>query len=264
MYPNLKVVDYLNFFEKILLVSHQKEKVMSLFGLADLSKVKIHSLSLNQKKRLAFAREFLKLPEVLLVQEPLTNLDSDSLKIIMEAYQFARVNGTTILTFSSSYRDILLSGEENYRLTDTGFVPFSSITQEAVNDAQVEEKLFDKTTIKVEHVQVNKVQAKLEDRLLLFDAIDIDYIEATGGECLLNVRGERFNCPHSLIELEERLTHLGFFRSHRSYLVNLQRVKEVITWSRNSYSLALDDKINSIIPLSKGRILELKTIMGIK
>ncbi|MDR0435024.1 MAG: LytTR family transcriptional regulator DNA-binding domain-containing protein [Gracilibacteraceae bacterium] len=33
----------------------------------------------------------------------------------------------------------------------------------------------------------------------------------------------------------------GFFRCHRSYIVNLQKVREIITWTRNSYGLILDD-----------------------
>ena len=51
-----------------------------------------------------------------------------------------------------------------------------------------------------------------------------------------------FVCALTLSELEVRLTGFGFFRCHRSYLVNLQRVREVITWTRNSFSLILDDE----------------------
>ncbi|MGQ7034873.1 LytTR family transcriptional regulator DNA-binding domain-containing protein, partial [Escherichia coli] len=37
---------------------------------------------------------------------------------------------------------------------------------------------------------------------------------------------------------------------HRSYLVNLQRVREVITWTRNSFSLILDDERNQNLLIS--------------
>ena len=65
-------------------------------------------------------------------------------------------------------------------------------------------------------------------------------------------------------ELEERLLPYGFFRCHRSYIVNLQKVREVITWTRNSYSLVLDDRAKSNIPLSKGKMAELKEMIGLK
>lgn len=58
----------------------------------------------------------------------------------------------------------------------------------------------------------------------------------------IHVREGDFVCTLTLSELEARLTGFGFFRCHRSYLVNLQRVREVITWTRNSFSLILDDE----------------------
>ncbi len=71
-----------------------------------------------------------------------------------------------------------------------------------------------------------------------------------------------FVCALTLSEsLEARLTGFRFFRCHRSYLVNLQRVREVITWTRNSFSLILDDERKSSIPLSKGRMDELKGVI---
>ena len=33
----------------------------------------------------------------------------------------------------------------------------------------------------------------------------------------------------------------GFFRCHRSYLVNMQKVQEVVRWTRNSYALRLEN-----------------------
>ncbi|WP_397469504.1 LytTR family DNA-binding domain-containing protein [Psychrobacillus sp.] len=40
---------------------------------------------------------------------------------------------------------------------------------------------------------------------------------------------------------EERLLPFGFFRSHQSYIVNSQKVREVITWTRNSSTLVFED-----------------------
>jgi len=62
----------------------------------------------------------------------------------------------------------------------------------------------------------------------------------------------------TLSHLEERLQHYGFFRCHRSYIENLQKVREVITWTRNSYSLVLDDQAKSSILLSKTKMAKLK------
>ena len=81
---------------------------------------------------------------------------------------------------------------------------------------------------------------------------------------LYMLREKNFQRCLRLNELEERLQHFGFFRCHRSYIVNLQKVREVITWTRNSYSLILDDEKKSNIPLSKSKMAELKAMLGLK
>jgi ABC-2 type transport system ATP-binding protein len=62
--------------------------------------------------------------------------------------------------------------------------------------------------------------------------------------------------------LEQRLGRRGFFRAHRSYLVNLQHIKEVIPFTRNSFSLRLDDAGDTLIPLSKTAAAELRELLG--
>jgi ABC-2 type transport system ATP-binding protein len=65
-----------------------------------------------------------------------------------------------------------------------------------------------------------------------------------------------------MADLESRLARSGFFRAHRGYLVNLQHVKEVITFTRSSFNLRLDDPEASMIPLSKDAARELRELLG--
>lgn len=66
-----------------------------------------------------------------------------------------------------------------------------------------------------------------------------------------------------MTELEARLIKFGFFRCHRSYLVNLQRVRELVSYSRNSFTLVLADEIKTKLPLSRTRLEELKLLLEI-
>ena len=45
----------------------------------------------------------------------------------------------------------------------------------------------------------------------------------------------------------------GFFRCHRSYIVNVQRVAKVERYTRNAFNLTLSDAAGTCIPLAKGR-----------
>jgi len=107
-----------------------------------------------------------------------------------------------------------------------------------------------------------KIPVKLEDRVALVNPADILYAEAESGRAGLQTSGGRMVTQYTLNELEERLSRRGFFRAHRAYLVNLQHIKEVIPYTRNSFSLRLDDEAGTEIPLSKAAAGELRDLLG--
>ena len=43
-------------------------------------------------------------------------------------------------------------------------------------------------------------------------------------------------------ELQSNLDPETFWRVHRSYLVNINRIREVIPWFKSSYQIRMDDK----------------------
>jgi ABC-2 type transport system ATP-binding protein len=102
----------------------------------------------------------------------------------------------------------------------------------------------------------------MEGRVVLVNPADILYADAEGGRAYLQTSEGRLPTQFTLAELNERLARSGFFRAHRGYLVNLQHVKEVIPFTRNSFSLRLDDGDNTEIPLSKSAAAELKDLLG--
>jgi ABC-2 type transport system ATP-binding protein len=108
-----------------------------------------------------------------------------------------------------------------------------------------------------------KIPAKLEDKkVVLLNPSDVLYAYAGQGRAYLVTVEGHLPTQFTLAELEERLTRSGFFRAHRGYLVNLQHVKEVIPFTRNSFSLRLNDSDSTEIPLSKSSASELSDLLG--
>lgn len=245
---------YLKFFKNLLNSNADYEDIMLKVGLLDLKDIKIKKLNYSQKRRLSLAREMLKQPKLLIFQEPILNMDIDGAKIIAQNIEEMVLNGASALITSVFFKDAIMLGEKSYRLDENGLVQLEDKKQDKLSDS--EESLEQRPVYKIE-----KIPAKVDERMILFDPTEIDYIESSEGISSLSIRGEKFPCSLSLTELEKRLKYFGFFRCHRSYIVNLQKVREVITWTRNSYSLNLDDKVKSSIPLSKGRLEELKNIL---
>ena len=85
-------------------------------------------------------------------------------------------------------------------------------------------------------------------------------MEANDGKVFVYVKREQYTGAFRMGELEEKLARFGFFRCHRSYIVNMQKVVELVKWTRNSYSLRLSGYEKTDVPLSKGKIQELRSM----
>ena len=253
LYEKETIEDYIRFFARILNAKVDYKEILLKLALLDIADTKIKDLSYSQKRRLSLARERLKQPKLLIFQEPILNMDGDGRQIIIENIEELCAAGTAVMITSVLFKDTILLGERTYRYAEGSVVELEHPAEEQEESKAVEQenRIY----------QVEKIPARVEERLLLFDPVEIDYVESEEGISSLYVRGEKFPCSLSLTELEERLKYFGFFRCHRSYIVNLQRVREVVTWTRNSYSLSLGDKAKSTVPLSKGRLEELKNIL---
>ena len=67
------------------------------------------------------------------------------------------------------------------------------------------------------------------------------------------------NC-RTLEELLDSLDPSLFWRAHRSYLVNINRIREVVPWFKSSYQLRMDDKKQSEVPVSRAQTKRLREL----
>ncbi len=98
--------------------------------------------------------------------------------------------------------------------------------------------------------------------MALVGRVDILGVAAQDDRRVLEAAGGRLRRQFPLTELETRLARSGFFRAHRGFLVNLQHVREVIPYTRDSFSLKLKDAAGTKIPLSKSAARELRELLG--
>jgi ABC-2 type transport system ATP-binding protein len=257
LYEDMKVQDYLKFFSKLYASRLDLKEIMLKLAIYDIAGKIIKQLDFSQKRRVCLAREVLKQPKLLIIQEPILNVNRDTTKIITEYIESLCLEGCAVLMTSVYFKNALLVGEQVYRIDQDGIVEINPQEETATTKEADPES----NNVMNQIYKIDKIPARGEDKILLFDPMEIDYIESIDGISYLYIRGDKFPCNISLADLEERLIPFGFFRCHRSYLINLQRVREVITWSRSSYSLSLGDKTKSTIPLSKGRLEDLKSIL---
>lgn len=112
--------------------------------------------------------------------------------------------------------------------------------------------------------QAAKVLLKSSGRLFLVDQKDICYASIEDGIITVvatSMEGHS-NC-RTLEELLESLDPNLFWRAHRSYLVNIQRIKEVVPWFKSSYQIRMDDKKQAEIPVSRAQTKRLRELFNL-
>ncbi|MDI3535243.1 MAG: hypothetical protein PWQ82_1608 [Thermosediminibacterales bacterium] len=106
-----------------------------------------------------------------------------------------------------------------------------------------------------------KIPAEKNGRIYLINPSDIYYAYSEEGKTFIKTRNNSLLTSFTLRDLEKRFDSTAFFRAHKSYLVNLNKVKEIQPWSYSTYKLVLKD--GSEINVSRNHAKELRGILGI-
>jgi len=96
--------------------------------------------------------------------------------------------------------------------------------------------------------------------IIFIKVADIYYATAIGGQVEIVTVDNKYSSSISLAIWEARLKEGNFFKCHRSYLINLDKVEKLIPWQGNTYNIKLKNT-EEIIPVSRSKKKELKTIM---
>jgi two-component system LytT family response regulator/two-component system response regulator LytT len=104
-----------------------------------------------------------------------------------------------------------------------------------------------------------QVAVKVNDRFVLVRADDI--IHATVAEdsiTIVTAQVSGTSNDRTLDELQARLDPKVFWRVHRSHLVNINKVKEIVPWFSRNYILRMKDAKATEIPVSRSQTKRLR------
>lgn len=106
-----------------------------------------------------------------------------------------------------------------------------------------------------------KLLVKSQQRLLLIDADDIIFASIDDGTISVVAREAEGSSNYRTIEeLQAALDSDLFWRAHRSYLVNINHIKEVVPWFKSTYQLKMNDKKQTEIPVSRAQTKRLREL----
>lgn len=258
LYQRLTIKDNITFYHKWCDCQTPLPEILVMFKLHNCADTRLSKCTSSEIARVYYAKDFMMSARPCVFQEPIHGVDILTIHTFIEMLKALMEKGVPVLVLVSNMEHALLLGDVAYRLEEKGL---HKIEIETEDDA---DSLETKPATSPQIAKLFKVPAKVDDKVILFDPPEIDYIESQDGKSNIVINDESFAMDSTLSEVEKKLEVYGFYRCHRSYIVNLQKVREIITWSKNTYSLRLDNKNQSTIPLSRTKIQDIQEIFNIK
>ena len=258
------VRSYLRFFARLAGDGAAASEALDRFALRRHAGMLVSKLTAEERVLLSFARMSLFDPEVCFCERPLLELGPDARQVVLGWIGARSEAGTLFVTCGQPLREALLMPgrafwEEEGRFhaaeVDEGGEGGSgaAASSDAAGGSDEGVAPFDG-----DEFRVCKIAVKAGDVTLLLDPREIDFVESANRVNYASVRGELYPTALTMDELEAELERFGFFRCHRSYIVNVQKVAKVERYTRNTYNLVLSDAHHSSLPLSKGRAEEMR------
>lgn len=141
------------------------------------------------------------------------------------------------------------------------------LTQKQETDRQQEtgEKETERPEMEVQQAAVTapRIPVPVNHSIRFLDVPQIVYAETQGRGILLHTRTGSYEVNQLLGDLEKKLQPYGFFRIHKSYLVNLECITEMFPWTGNGLAMKLKGYENTILPVGRERLKTLKQILNI-
>lgn len=171
-------------------------------------------------------------------------------KIISKIYPEVKI------IFITAYKDYAVDAFEvkafDYLLKPYSEERIRNLLKSLVSTKSVDNILNRNTSLK-------KITINMDEKIYVLSLTDVDYIEANEKETLIFANKKRYISKIKISKWEEMLEGYNFYRCHRSYIVNLDKIVEIEQWFNSSWIIKLKN-YSSTIPVSRNNIKELKEL----
>lgn len=109
-----------------------------------------------------------------------------------------------------------------------------------------------------------KIPVTASHGILFLEIAQIVYAETDGHGCVVHTTSKSYEINQLLGELEKKLADFGFFRIHKSYLVNLSFISELFAGSGNGLSVHMKGYESQELPVGREKLKTLKQLLKIR
>jgi two-component system, LytTR family, response regulator len=106
----------------------------------------------------------------------------------------------------------------------------------------------------------DRIPLKTRDRVLIVNVAEIDWVEADGDYVSVHIGAKSWLLRETIAAAEARLALSGFMRIHRSTLININRVRELLPLTKGEFTVVLLD--GTQLKLSRNYRFALERLLG--
>ena len=107
---------------------------------------------------------------------------------------------------------------------------------------------------------VKRMQVRSGDKIILVNVDDIVYFEAKDKYTFLHTIDQKHIIDYTLSELEGKLDKTNFIRIHRSNIINLKYIRELVKWFGGKYKVRLKDRNQTELIVSRGYVDQIQKL----
>lgn len=116
----------------------------------------------------------------------------------------------------------------------------------------------------VKHKDNFKLPIWYNDKMILLNPeTEISLVRAELQKIIVTTNKGEFEINTPLKDIENKLKNHGFLRTHKSYIVNISKIKEVIPWFNDTFILTLENCSQKEIPVSRHYLPDFKKILNL-
>ena len=153
-----------------------------------------------------------------------------------------QIEPNTFIVFQTAYTEFALEAFKN------GGIGYLVKPVESIDIKNILDKI--KTFKTTSNNESKKILGKRGDKIYLIDINDIYYIKADLDEVIIKIKEADAYVRRKIGDLETLLSGKNFFRVHRSYIVNVDKIKSMKSVEQSKLQISFDG-IAEIVTSSK-------------
>lgn len=163
-----------------------------------------------------------------------------------------------VKAFELRAQDYLVKPVSRERLSET-LNRLQALSKEKEDWLDAASVALQKAVPKTDFIERIALLEDVTENRLISPVAEIDYFFSRDEKCFAQKDGHEYLLSSTLARLEASLSPKDFFRTHRCYIVNINKISKVIPWFNGAYNLRMADTTE--IPLTRRRVSDFKKLV---